>query len=102
MKQYYYVNTFLTANEWEEMIISKDDPEVSISPRILIWPEGGLSNVEENPMYQVLYRKYFGGWEKVHYSYTYLTDNLIVSMVELDKIDVESTLPPSFVWKDMK
>ena len=99
MKKYYYVNTYLTANEWEEMIVSQDDPEVSISPRILIWPEGGLSGVEENPMFQVHYRKYFGMWEKVHYSFTYLPYNFIVSMVELDRTDVNTDLPPGFVWK---
>ena len=101
MKKYYYVNTYLTTNEWEEMIVSQEDPEVSISPRILIWPEGGLSGVEENPMYQVHYRKYFGMWEKVHYSFTYLPDNFIVSMVELDRVDVNNDLPPGFVWKTM-
>lgn len=100
MKKYYYVNTYLTANEWEEMIVSQDDPEVSISPRILIWPEGGLSNVEENPMYQVLYRKYFGMWEKVHYSFTYLPENFLVdTMVELYMVDVNNDLPPGFVWE---
>lgn len=100
MKQYYYVNTYLTANEWEEMIISRDDPEVSISPRILIWPEGGLSDVEENPMYQVLYRKYFGMWEKVNYSFTYLPDNLIIDTVELDKVDVDNRYPLGFIAAD--
>ena len=102
MKQYYYVHTYLTANEWEEIIVSQDDAEVSIAPRILIWPEGGLSDVEENPMFQVHYRKYFGMWEKVHLSYTYLPDNFIISSAELDRVDVESTLPPSFVWKNLK
>ena len=101
MKKYYYVNTYLTTNEWEEMIVSQEDPEVSISPRILIWPEGGLSNVEENPMFQVHYRKYFGMWEKVHYSFTYLPDNFIVNMVELDRVDVNTDLPPGFVWKTL-
>lgn len=99
MKKYYYVNAYLTTNEWEEMIVSQEDPEVSISPRILIWPEGGLSGVEENPMYQVHYRKYFGTWEKVHYSFTYLPDNFIVTMVELDRVDVNNDLPPGFLWK---
>jgi hypothetical protein len=38
-------------------------------------------------------------WEKVHYSFTYLPDNFIVSMVELDRVDVNTDLPPGFVWK---
>jgi hypothetical protein len=100
MKKYYYVNAYLTTNEWEEMIVSQDDPEVSITPRILIWPEGGFGGVEENPMYQVHYRKYFGGWEKVHYSFTYLPLNFLVdTMVELDRVDVNNDLPPGFLWK---
>ena len=101
MRKYYYVNTYLTANEWEEMIVSLDDPEVSITPRILIWPEGGLSGVEENPMFQVHYRKYFGMWEKVHYSFTYLPDNIVVNSAELNKVDVNTDLPPGFIWKTL-
>lgn len=97
MKKYYYVNTYLTPNEWEEMIVSQDDPEESISPHILIWPEGGIGNVEENPMFQVHYRKYFGMWEPVNYSFTYLPDNLVVSTVELDKTSVDNRFPPGFV-----
>jgi hypothetical protein len=99
MKRYYYVSTNLTANEWEEMIVSLDDPEVTITPRILIWPEGGFSGVEENPMYQVHYRKYFGMWEKVHYSFTYLPDNLVIATIELDKVETNNLYPPGFVWK---
>jgi hypothetical protein len=101
MKKYYYVNTYLTSNEWEEMIVSQEDPEVSISPRILIWPEGGLSNVEENPMFQVHYRKYFGMWEKVHYSFTYLPDNIVIEKVEINTAEVNNDLPPGFIWKTM-
>ena len=97
MRVYYYVNTFLTTNEWEEMIVSLDDPEVSITPRILIWPEGGLSGVEENPMYQVHYRKYFGAWEKVHYSFTYLPDNIVIDMEELQRVDIDNRYPPGYV-----
>jgi hypothetical protein len=102
MRVYYYVNTFLTTNEWEEMIVSLDDPEVTITPRILIWPEGGFSSVEENPMYQVHYRKYFGGWEKVHYSFTYLPDHIVIESIEIDTVGVDNDLPPGYVWKDMK
>jgi hypothetical protein len=96
MKKYYYVETYLTTNEWEEMIVSKDDPELSIVPRILVWPEGGLSSVEENPMYQVLYRKYFGMWEKVHYSYTYLPDHLVANSAEVSYTDVSTKYPPGY------
>ena len=97
MRKYYYVNTYLTANEWEEMIVSLDDPEVSITPRILIWPEGGFSSVEENIMYQVHYRKYFGGWEVVHYSFTYLPDNIVIDMEELQRVDIDNRYPPGYV-----
>jgi hypothetical protein len=100
MRVYYYVNTFLTTNEWEEMIVSLDDPEVTITPRILIWPDGGLSGVEENPMYQVHYRKYFGAWEKVHYSFTYLPANLIIESIKVNTVSVDNDLPPGFVWPD--
>ena len=99
MRKYYYVNTYLTANEWEEMIVSLDDPEVSITPRILIWPEGGFSSVEENPMYQVHFRKYFGGWEKVHYSFTYLPEHIVIESIEVDIVSVDNNLPPGYVWR---
>ena len=99
MRKYYYVNTYLTANEWEEMIVSLDDPEVYITPRILIWPEGGFSSVEENPMYQVHFRKYFGGWEKVHYSFTYLPEHIVIESIEIDIVSVDNNLPPGYVWR---
>jgi hypothetical protein len=99
MKRYYYVSTRLTVNEWDEMIVSQDDPEQSITPHILIWPEGEIGNVEEWPMFQVHHRKYFGMWEKVHYSYTYLPDHLIVATVELEKAQTNNLYPPGFIWK---
>lgn len=97
MKKYYYVKTRLTANEWEELIVSQDDPEQSITPHILIWPEGAFASAEEWPMFQVHYRKYFGAWEVVHYSFTYLPDNLVVETVELDKTSVDNRYPPGFI-----
>jgi len=97
MKKYYYVKTRLTVNEWDELIVSQDDPEQSISPHILIWPNGELDLPEEWPMFQVHHRKYFGKWEVVNYSFTYLPDNLVISTVELDKSSVDNRFPPGFV-----
>jgi hypothetical protein len=100
MKKYYYVKTRLTVNEWDELIVSQDDPEQSIIPHILIWPEGEIGGVEEWPMFQVHYRKYFGKWEVVNYSFTYVPDHLIVDTVELDRVSVDVTLPPGFIALD--
>jgi len=100
MRKYYYVKTRLTVNEWEEMIVSQDDPEVSITPHLLIWPNGEIGGVEEWPLFQVHYRKYFGAWQGVNVSYTYLPDNLIVDTVELDKVDVDNRYPPGFIIAD--
>lgn len=99
MKKYYYVKTLLTLNEWEEMIVSQDDPEQSIIPHLLIWPNGGIGDVEENPMFQVLHRKSRGKWEQVHYSFTYLPDNLVVSKHELIMNYSGSMYPPGFHMK---
>lgn len=100
MKKYYYIKTRLTVNEWDELIVSQDDVETTITPHILIWPEGEIGGVEEWPMFQVHYRKYFGKWEVVHYSFTYVPDHLIVDTVELDRVSVDVTLPPGFVALD--
>lgn len=100
MRKYYYVKTRLTVNEWDELIVSQDNPEESITPNILIWPNGEIGGVEEWPMLQVHYRKYFGKWEVVHYSFTYVPDHLIVDTVELDKVSVDVTLPPGFIVAD--
>jgi len=100
VKKYYYVKTRLTVNEWDELIVSQDDPEQSITPHILIWPEGEIGNHEEWPMFQVHYRKYFGRWEVVHYSFTYLPDNLVVDTVDVGKVSVDVTLPPGFITLD--
>jgi hypothetical protein len=100
MRKYYYVKTRLTVNEWDELIVSQDNPEESITPHILIWPNGEIGGVEEWPMFQVHYRKYFGMWEVVNYSFTYVPDHLIVDTVELDKVSVDVTLPPGFIVAD--
>jgi hypothetical protein len=100
MRKYYYVKTRLTVNEWDELIVSQDNPEESITPHILIWPNGEIGGVEEWPMFQVHYRKYFGKWEVVHYSFTYVPDHLIVDTVELDQVSVDVTLPPGFIVAD--
>ena len=100
MRKYYYVKTRLTVNEWDEMIVSQDDPEVSITPHLLIWPNGEIGGVEEWPLFQVHYRKYFGEWQGVNVSYTYLPDNLIVDTEEVEKVDISNRYPPGFVWVD--
>ncbi len=97
MKKYYYVKTRLTPGLWEEMVVSQEDPEISIAPRLLIWPDGSLGDVEENPMFQVHYRKKFGAWDKVHYSFTYLPDNLISDKEEIERVSDNDFLPPGFV-----
>lgn len=102
MKKYYYMKTRLTVGEWDELIVSQDDPEESITPHILIWPNGEVGGVEEWPMFQVHYRKYFGMWEKVYYSFTYLPDNLVVDTEELDKVSVDNRYPPGFAWKGIE
>src|SRR5210317_1630715 len=95
MKKYYYVKTRLTPGLWEEMIVSQDDPEVSIIPHLLIWRDGCLGDVEENPIFQVHYRKKFGEWEQVHYSFTYLSEHIVIDTLELEKIEANN-LPLSF------
>lgn len=97
MRKYYYVKMRLTPNEWDEMIVSQDNPEETITPHLLIWPNGEIGGVEEWPLFQVHYRKYFGMWEGVNVSYTYLPDNLVVDTIELDRKDVDNRYPPGFV-----
>jgi len=98
VKKYYYIKTRLTVNEWDELIVSQDDPEQSVTPHILIWPNGELDGVEEWPMFQVHHRKYFGKWEVVHYSFTYLPDHLVIDTEELKRVEVDNRYPPGFVW----
>ena len=98
MKKYYYVETLLQG--YEEIIILRDDPELTIVPHLLVWPNGHDTPVEENILIQITNRKVMGKWEQVHYTYTYLLDNHVVLAEELSMHEVpDSKYPPGFHMK---
>ena len=99
MKKYHYVKTDLTPNEFDELIVSEDDPLESISARLLIWPNGGDMDVEENQLFQVHYRKSQGEWVKLILSYTYLPDHIVAYKEELVTSFVSNKYPPGFHMK---
>lgn len=101
MKKYYYVKAQLKTNQWEELIVSQDDPEQSITAQVLIWGESKEDKPLEYPIYKVHYRKYFGMWEKVHYSFTYLPDHIVIESIEINTAEVNNDLPPGFIWKTL-
>lgn len=101
MKKYYYVKAQLKTNQWEELIVSQDDPEESITPHILIWGESKEDKPLEYPMFQIHYRKYFGMWEIVHYSFAYLPDDIVIHTVDLERENVDNRYPPGFVMKQI-
>ncbi len=98
MKKYYYVETYLDG--YEEIIILKDDPELTIVPHLLVWLNRNDRPVEENILIQITHRKVMGKWQEVNYTYTYLMDHHVILEEELVKHDsIGCKYPPGFHMK---